>query len=129
MTQRGVELYLFVNGLMYIVFGLWCAIDPMWTAQAVGFHLPGNQGLAEFVAVYGGLEFGVGAFFILAARSSALRHAGLLFGTCFYLGIFVFRSFQIAQTGFDIGAGLNFYIAEGVFVLWSVWLLRKHRSA
>lgn len=129
MSQRGGELYLWINGLLYLVFGLWCAIDPVWTSQAVGFHLPGNQGLAEFVAVYGGLEFGVGVFFLLAARTSSLRYAGLLFGTCFYLGIFTFRTFQIAQIGFDIGAGLNFYIAEAVFAAWSVLLLKRHRSA
>jgi hypothetical protein len=128
MSQRGGELYLWINGLLYLVFGLWCAIDPVWTSQAVGFHLPGNQGLAEFVAVYGGLEFGVGVFFLLAARTSSLRYAGLLFGTCFYLGIFTFRTFQIAQIGFDIGAGLNFYIAEAVFAAWSVLLLKRHRN-
>jgi len=87
--------------------------------------LPGNQGFAEYVAVYGGLEFGVGVFFLLSALHPTLSRAGVIFGACFYLGIFVFRTIAIAQVGTDIGSGLNFYIAEGILAAWSVVLLRR----
>ena len=123
------KIYLIVNALLYIVFGIWCALDYSGTSQAVGFNLPAAQGVAEFVAVYGGLEFGVGAFFLLCVLRPALQLAGILFGTCFYLGIFVFRSYAISQVGFDLGAGINFYIAEGCFTLWSLYLLWSKRNS
>ena len=130
-VPKTAKLYLYLNALLYIIFGAWCALDPTWTAQAVGFSLPGNQGLAEFVAVYGGLEFGVGVFFLLCARSFSfqLKYAGVLFGACFYTGICIFRTFAIAQVGFDIGAGINFYISECVLTLWSLILLSKFPSS
>jgi hypothetical protein len=120
--------YLFINALLYVVFGIWCAVDPHGTATAVGFTLPGAQGVAEYTAVYGGLEFGVGVFFFLAARSLDLWRAGIIFGACFYTALFLFRTFAITQVGFDIGAGVNFYLAEGLFTAWSLFLLRGIRT-
>ena len=120
-----MKLYLYSNALLYLIFGVWCAIAPFWTAQAVGFNLIGNQGFAEYVAVYGGLEFGVGVFFLICAINSQLPRVGVVFGSCFYLGIFIFRTIAIAQVGIDIGSGLNFYIAEGVLAGWSMLLLRR----
>lgn len=120
-----MKAYLIVNSAIYIIFGIWCAVAPYWTAEAVGFSLLGNQGFAEYVAVYGGLEFGVGIFFLLSALNPSLTRAGIIFGACFYLGIFLFRTIAIAQVGSDIGSGFNFYIAEGVLAVWSVVLLRR----
>lgn len=128
MKQRSTTVYLWLNGLLYLLFGAWCALDPVGTSTAVGFTLPGHQGFAEYVAVYGGLEFGVGVFFILCAIKAELRSAGVIFGTCFYLGICLFRSYAISQIGFDIGAGLNFYISECLLTLWSLTLVRGHLS-
>ncbi len=121
-TLMAIKIYLLLNGLLYLLFGLWCALDPNWTAHAVGFSLPAAQGIAEFVAVYGGLEFGVGVFFLLCAFDARFRLAGVLFGVCFYTGIFVFRTFAISQVGFDLGAGRNFYASEFLLMTWS-WVL------
>lgn len=123
------KIYLYINAVLYLVFGVWCAAAPEWTATAVGFALPGAQGIAEYVAVYGGLEFGVGAFLLICARNASLVNAGILFGACFYVGLFCFRTIAIAQVGTDIGAGLNFYIAEFVFMLWSLYLYRGTRAS
>lgn len=120
-----MSLYLLLNSALYLTFGIWCTIAPNWTAEAVGFGLLGAQGFAEYVAVYGGLEFGVGVFFLLAAIRTELRQAGIIFGSCFYLGIFLFRTIAILQVGFEIGSGINFYIAEGAFLVWSLALLRR----
>ena len=118
-----IKSYLYLNSILYIVFGVWCAVDPLWTSAAVGFALPGAQGFAEYVAVYGGMEFGIGIFFLITALKAPLTQAGVLFGACFYSGIFVFRSFALMQVGLDIGAGLNFYISEGLLTAWSLYIL------
>lgn len=119
------KFYLYVNSLMYFVFSIWCTLAPHWTAEAVGFSLPGDQGFAEYLAVYGGLQFSLAILFLLAAVKDEFRKIGLIFGACFYVSLFVFRSIAVAQVGIDIGAGVNFYIAEGVFAIWSVWLLKR----
>ena len=122
------KIYLYINALLYIIFGLWCAISPEWTASAVGLSFPGKQGFAEYVAVYGGLEFGAGIFFLLTAIKPSFQAIGVLFGACFYVGLCLFRTVAIAQVGFDIGAGINFYITEFVFSVWSVFLLLKQKE-
>jgi hypothetical protein len=122
------RLFLLLNAALYIVFGLWCALAPEWTAQAVGLNFPGAQGFAEYVAVYGGLEFGVGIFFLLTATQLDLQRAGILFAACFYGGIALFRTGAILLHSADIGAGMNFYIAEVCFAVWSMWLVSQRRA-
>jgi Domain of unknown function (DUF4345) len=120
-----LKLYLIINALLYLVFGAWCALAPEWTSAAVGLGLLGAQGFTEFIAVYGGLEVGVGVFFLICAFQSKWARAGVLFGVCFYLGIVLFRTLAIASVGLDIGNALNFYIAEALFSLWSIRLFFK----
>lgn len=120
-----VKIYLYLNAVLYLIFGAWCAISPEWTASAVGFTLPGAQGIAEYIAVYGGLEFGVGVFFLLCALRPSLAKSGILFGACFYTGICVFRTIALLQVGLEIGNGINFYVSECIFTFWSLYLVRK----
>lgn len=115
--------FLLVNGLLYVALGLWCGIEPKWCAAAVGFTLPNAQAYAEFVAVYGGLEFGVGVFFLYSATSAVRRATGVVFGACFYLGICVFRISALWRVGTQIGNGVNFFALECLFALISLALL------
>jgi hypothetical protein len=124
-----LTIYLAINTCLYLLFWAWCALSPEYTSSAVGIFIPSRQGFTEYIAVYGGLEFGVGVFFLLALLKAHLRIPGLIFGACFYCGLAVFRTFAIAQVGTDIGAALNFYIAEVSFAVWSLRLLMKTRSS
>jgi hypothetical protein len=119
-------IYLLINGILYISFGVWCALFPEYTSSAVGLLAPTAQGFTEYVAVYGGLEFGVGMFFVLTVIKPRLRHAGLIFGLCFYGGLALFRTYAICRVGTDIGAAFNFYLAELFFAAWSVRLVWKY---
>lgn len=123
-----LTIYLVINACLYLLFGIWCALSPEYTSSAVGLVIPGNQGFTEYIAVYGGLEFGVGVFFLLAILKRHLRFPGLVFGTCFYCGLAFFRTFAIANVGTDIGAALNFYVAEVSFAIWSLRLMIQARS-
>jgi hypothetical protein len=120
-----LTIYLAINACLYLLFGAWCALSPEYTSSAVGLLIPTQQGYTEYIAVYGGLEFGVGVFFLLALLKSHLRVPGLVFGACFYCGLALFRTFAIAKVGTDIGAALNFYIAEVSFAAWSLRLVMK----
>lgn len=123
-----LTIYLAINAILYLLFGLWCAISPEYTSTAVGLQIPAQQGFTEYIAVYGGLEFGVGVFFLLSVLKANLRLPGVVFGTCFYCGLAAFRTYAIAKVGTDIGAALNFYIAEVSFAVWSLRLMMKTGS-
>jgi hypothetical protein len=85
-------IYLAVNAVIYLVFAVWCVIQPAQTSAFVGLQPVGGAGRSEFFAVYGGLEFGLAVIFALAAWRPGLQTAGLLVAACTYAGIVLFRS-------------------------------------
>ncbi len=85
-------IYLAVNAVIYLVFAVWCVIQPAQTAAFVGLQPVGGAGRSEYFAVYGGLEFGLAVIFALAAWRPGLQTAGLLVAACTYVGIVLFRS-------------------------------------
>lgn len=117
--------FLIINGVGYMILGLLCAIAPGWTAELVGFALTGTKGLAEYVAVYGGLEFGIGIFFLICC-SAGLQRAGTIFALCLYGGLVGFRSsamlFYRSPTT-DIGWAL--FGLEVTFLFLSVAVYRR----
>ena len=58
------KVFLGVVGLAYLVLAAWCMVAPTTTAQAVGFELQPGSGQSEYLVVYGGLQLGLGCFFI-----------------------------------------------------------------
>ncbi len=85
-------IYLAINALLYVVFAVWCVAMPAQTSAFVGLQPVGGAGRSEFFAVYGGLEFGLGLLFALAAWRPGLQTAGLLVAALTYGGIALFRS-------------------------------------
>jgi hypothetical protein len=86
-----VLAYLVANGLLYLVLGAWCTLAPDRTSQAVGFTLASPSGRSEYLTVYGGLEVGLGAFFLAAAFVPSLRTAGLVLGLATYGALALWR--------------------------------------
>lgn len=85
-------IYLAINAFLYLVFAVWCVAMPAQTSTFVGMQPVGGAGRSEFFAVYGGLEFGLGLLFALAAWRPGLQTAGLLVAALTYGGIALFRS-------------------------------------
>ncbi|PQO44341.1 DUF4345 family protein [Blastopirellula marina] len=56
--------FLAVVGVVYVALGIWCAVAPQKTSDAVGFALRQGQGQSEFLTVYGGLEVALGLLFL-----------------------------------------------------------------
>lgn len=83
--------YLWFNAALYIGLAVWSTAAPDQVARIVGLAFASPSGRSEFITVYGGLEFGVGLFFLAAALKPELRHAGLLFGLLFYAGLACWR--------------------------------------
>ncbi|MHC5012642.1 MAG: DUF4345 family protein [Planctomycetota bacterium] len=86
-----VPIYLWFNAAMYLVLGVWCTALPDKTAAAIGFAFARPGARSEYITVYGGMEFGLGIFFLLCAWNTAWRDAGLLLGLCLYGGLTLWR--------------------------------------
>ena len=86
-----VLIYLWLNAAMYLVLGVWCTVLPDKTAASIGFVFAKPGARSEYITVYGGMEFGLGVFFLLSALNSAWREPGLLLGLCLYGGLVLWR--------------------------------------
>ena len=73
------RIFLSVTGLVFLAYGIACALDPALPARLAGLDIRGGDGYAEMGAMYGGLQSGAGLFLILAAFRPGLRHGALLF--------------------------------------------------
>ena len=118
-------IYLTVNAALYLFMGAWCALKPHQTAKSIGFTLNNLQGIAEYTAVYGGLELGLGAFFFLGAYTEHLRYPALLMSLCLYSGLVVMRVFAIINHGGDIQNGWYFLALEVVLLIWAALLFSR----
>jgi hypothetical protein len=117
------SLYLKINGVAYIALGLLCAVLPGFSAHLIGLDPIGQKGIAEYVAVYGGLEFGMGMFFLLSLPAER-QYSGLLFGFCVYTGIVIFRVGAMLLNGPTTDFGWVLFSLESFMFLWSIWLYR-----
>lgn len=120
--------FLTINGIGYLVLGLACAILPEETARLVGLALIGPKGLAEYVAVYGGLEIGMGAFFLLCRRQGMTR-PGLLFALCLYAGLVGLRTAAMIANGPTSDLGWALFSLECLFLVVSIVLWTKHSAS
>lgn len=117
--------YLWFNALLYMGLGIWCSIDPDRAAQAVGFTGLTPSGQTEFLAVYGGMEFGIGLAFAYFSVSRQPRN-GLVLGVAFYAPIVLWRAWAISLHGpleppTWVLAGMEW----GLFLLGLVLLLQR----
>lgn len=87
-----IKAYLLLNGVLYILFALWCTIMPEKTASALGLSFRSGSGKSEYITVYGGLEFGLGVFFLVTALRPEMREPGLLLALLFYAGLVAWRT-------------------------------------
>lgn len=118
-----VALYLWFNAALYLVLGVWCTLLPDKTAEAIGFAFAKPGARSEYITVYGGLEFGLGVFFLACALQPAWREAGLLLGLCMYAGLVIWRlgTFLAIEgiTGFPrLAFGLEAVLCVLALVLW-----------
>lgn len=124
-----VTLYLWFNAAMLAGFGLWCGWKPQGTSRFLGFSLPGPAGLAEYIAVYGGLEFGLGLFYAIAATRPGLHAPALLMSACVYLAIAAFRAPVVLRHGRDTGFAAYALALELVLGVVALLLYARGTSA
>jgi Domain of unknown function (DUF4345) len=119
------NLFLWINGILYLIFSLWCFLIPTKVAGFVGLGLLNVSGKSEFLAVYAGLEMGMALFFLFCANDPALTYAGILFGTFMYVGINIFRGYSIARFGMVAANTRILMLLEIAFAVWGLTLIRQ----
>lgn len=119
------SFYLYTNAFIYLVFSFWCLLKAEETANFSGLQFLNESGKVEYLAVYGGMELGFFAFFVLTALVKQLRFAGITFSVCLYGGLILGRCISAIVYGplqastFIIGS------LELILGLWAMSLLFK----
>jgi len=123
------EFFLWINAILYAVFTVWCAINPIGTAAFSGLSFLNVSGRAEYFALYVGLQAAWSVMFAVCAISEDLQYAGVLYAVFLYAGVIAGRWISIFQKGV---AGNNAYIIailEIILGAWSVILLTNMSSS
>ncbi len=71
------KLLLYICGLIFIAYGVACAMNPALPASLIGMELGEGGGRVEFVAMYGGLQTAMGLFFLHAGLRPRRQQLGL----------------------------------------------------
>ena len=90
---------LVLAGLGFLAFGLWLVIDPAGGLAMVDIAATSPAGLIELRGFYGGLELGLGVFFLMCAARPEWRRAGLWLIALGNGGIGLTRVVGIVTTG------------------------------
>lgn len=72
------RIFLLIVGLIFLAYGIACAIDPELPARLAGLSVTNADGYAELGAMYGGLQSGVGLFLAVAAFRPGMQPGALL---------------------------------------------------
>lgn len=97
-------IYLGFGGLITFGFGVAYLIRSDRMARMVGIELRSAPARADYRAIYGGAQVGLGLFFIWAACRSSWRGAGLAALGLFALGFGIARLLSLAldRSGRDV---------------------------
>jgi hypothetical protein len=89
------KIFLAVMGLVFAGYGLTCLFVPGTVADLTGMGLASEVAKAEVRAMYGGLQFAVGALALVAALRPEIERSALL-ALCFlFAGLAGGRLFAI----------------------------------
>jgi hypothetical protein len=85
------KFYLLFNAVLYAAFALWCTVKWGQTSQASGYLSLSNAGRSEYLVIYGGLQFGIAAFYACTALNPQYQAIGIVFSLCIYAAIVLYR--------------------------------------
>lgn len=121
-----VTIYLWLNAVMYLGLGVWCTVLPDKTSASIGYAFAKPGARSEYITVYGGMEFGLGVFFLLCALNTAWRDAGLLLGLCLYGGLALWRVYTFLTIDGITGFPRIAFVLEATLLVAAIalWLKR-----
>lgn len=117
-----VEIYLWLNAVLYAGFALWCMVKPSDTAAFSGLSFLNVSGRAEYFAIYVGLEAAWSVMYIVCAVNEDLQFSGIFFSVVLYAGVVVGRWISIFQKGTSSKNSYIIGILEIILGCWAVFL-------
>jgi len=124
-----ITAYLWLNAFLYLLFSLWCAFAPEKTSSFLGLSRKDDAGITEYLAVYGGLQFGLAIIFAWSVLGGWQMN-GLRMAIALYAGIVAFRTIGAFQVGFgNLGNAAYSYGLELTLLIMAValWTLAHNR--
>jgi hypothetical protein len=95
------KIILAVSGFIFFGYGLLCTVAPQLPAEYIGYQYGVGGSTVEIMAMYGGLEMGLGIIYLIAAFSDKLRHNGLWVALITFGGLGFTRLFGLMIHGVD----------------------------
>ena len=71
------QLVLGISGAVFLIYGVFCWIDPELPAEYAGLFIATHNGYAEMAAMYGGFQSSFGAILLASAFLKPYRRPGL----------------------------------------------------
>jgi len=116
------RIFLAIIGAIYWGLAIWCAVSPRQTSESLGFDLRPGGGQSEFLAVYGGLQFGLGALFLWPLLNPEFTPHALLMCLVAHGAIVIFRSLGFALYSGIPTMTIGFAVSEWVVTIAAGWL-------
>jgi hypothetical protein len=122
-----VQVYLYVNAVLYAVLALWCTLMPARTAASLGYVMLSSGGRSEYLVIYGGLQLGLAFVFFQTARVSSSQRLGLMIAVGLYVPIVAYRLFTVARNWPVPALTLGTGALEATLLTAGLWL--RYRTA
>ncbi len=90
-----IKLYLWANGIIYLLFAIWCTLQKEKTSLASGYTGINNSGWSEYLVIYGGLQLGLAAFYMYLAMHAEYYKVGIIFSLLLYFPIVFYRLLSV----------------------------------
>ncbi|MEM8547289.1 MAG: DUF4345 domain-containing protein [Pseudomonadota bacterium] len=97
MKLAAIILWLF--GLITLAFGVWALLAPTQFAALAHYGLDHPGAVTELRAFYGGVEIGLGVFWILGALRQPLTRAALVSMISIWSGVVIARGLGLVLDG------------------------------
>ncbi len=117
-----MQIYLYLNAALYLVFAAWCTVAASSTATNLGYVGLSNSGRSEYLVIYGGLQLGLAVMFWLLGRSAVYWRLGILIGIALYAPIVLYRVVTVARHWPVGGLTLATGGLETALLIAAVWL-------
>lgn len=119
------RIFLGLSALVWAPYGLWCFLYPGFLAEAAGVSAGTATGTVELRAMYGGLQFAIGAFAAAAVVRETLQPAALLMVGVLCAGLFIARLPAALIVGeFPVYTVMALVVELAVVVI-AAWLIRR----
>ena len=120
------KIFLFAVALIFIGYGIACALDPALPARLAGLSIESADGYAEMGAMYGGLQVGVGLFCLLGALQQSQRQSTLLLLVLAIGLLAILRAVSALRTEDPVGSyTLGALAFESLVAIISLLLVRR----